>query len=215
MGCPPLAPRLSARRRHGPEATAIGPPSWRHHGEGCGRSKRIYRSHISGGMNDPRRRSSAGPQARHLRLAPGAARRGAGRRRRRWAHQPARLAPPGEIEELLGRPSMSARAAASSSRPQGRRSPAAPPGARRDRRGRARDRGAGAGPLGPCPAGRRHRPALDRVLPRLRAARLALPQVSCEVEVAPSDPLATSSSPGGSTSPWRACPRAATPPSST
>jgi len=33
-------------------------------------------------------------------------------------------------------------------------------------------------------------PALDRVLPALRAARLALPGVTCEVEVAPSDPLA-------------------------
>lgn len=33
-------------------------------------------------------------------------------------------------------------------------------------------------------------PALDRVLPALRAARLALPNVTCEVEVAPSDPLA-------------------------
>lgn len=32
-------------------------------------------------------------------------------------------------------------------------------------------------------------PALDRVLPALRAARLSLPQVTCEVEVAPSDPL--------------------------
>lgn len=32
-------------------------------------------------------------------------------------------------------------------------------------------------------------PALDRVLPALRAARLALPEVTCEVEVAPSDPL--------------------------
>jgi DNA-binding transcriptional LysR family regulator len=33
-------------------------------------------------------------------------------------------------------------------------------------------------------------PALDRVLPAVRAARLALPRVTCEVEVAPSDPLA-------------------------
>ncbi len=33
-------------------------------------------------------------------------------------------------------------------------------------------------------------PALDRVLPALRAARVALPQVTCEVEVAPSEPLA-------------------------
>jgi DNA-binding transcriptional LysR family regulator len=33
-------------------------------------------------------------------------------------------------------------------------------------------------------------PALDRVLPALRAARLALPGVTCEVEVAPSEPLA-------------------------
>lgn len=33
-------------------------------------------------------------------------------------------------------------------------------------------------------------PALDRVLPALRAARVALPRVTCEVEVAPSDPLA-------------------------
>ena len=32
-------------------------------------------------------------------------------------------------------------------------------------------------------------PALDRVLPALRAARFALPGVTCEVEVAPSDPL--------------------------
>jgi DNA-binding transcriptional LysR family regulator len=32
-------------------------------------------------------------------------------------------------------------------------------------------------------------PALDRVLPALRAARLALPGVTAEVEVAPSDPL--------------------------
>jgi DNA-binding transcriptional LysR family regulator len=33
-------------------------------------------------------------------------------------------------------------------------------------------------------------PALDRVLPALRAARLSLPGVTCEVEVAPSEPLA-------------------------
>lgn len=33
-------------------------------------------------------------------------------------------------------------------------------------------------------------PALDRVLPAVRAARLSLPRVTCEVEVAPSDPLA-------------------------
>jgi DNA-binding transcriptional LysR family regulator len=32
-------------------------------------------------------------------------------------------------------------------------------------------------------------PALDRVLPALRAARFALPGVTCDVEVAPSDPL--------------------------
>jgi DNA-binding transcriptional LysR family regulator len=48
----------------------------------------------------------------------------------------------------------------------------------------------GAGAAGHVRLGSVTGPALDRVLPALRAARLAHPGITCEVEVAPSDPLA-------------------------
>ncbi|WP_158453433.1 LysR family transcriptional regulator [Rubellimicrobium thermophilum] len=48
----------------------------------------------------------------------------------------------------------------------------------------------GAGVAGHVRIGSVTGPALDRVLPALRAARLAHPGITCEVEVAPSDPLA-------------------------
>jgi DNA-binding transcriptional LysR family regulator len=104
--------------------------------------------------------------------------------------QPAASRLLGEIEELLGRP-VHVRA--------GRGLQLTPAGealARRAARSLAEIGAAereiaelGQGLSGHVRLGSVTGPALDRVLPSLRAARLALPQVSCEVEVAPSDPL--------------------------